>query len=469
MKPVNKIKINFAYEGLIFDGKGKKMNVGIPNLFPYSKTHLKLFPSYSPFYNKDLKELEEEFQLSFPYDLSEEDMKPSWFDLTSNSFIYHNGYEGGSEVNTVEYFYKKRKNFVYPISVFSLDFYNESPPLLPPLVIKACLEGLAKIIILQLTEGYIYSYKEFKFLNDFSTINFLSSNNFYIFSGNLILEKNLEKYTDLSKDRYKILPSYHFEDSPWFLEEDKYIPRARIKMWEHFEDILHYNRERDYDQYFLCYQRRNRDFRIWLFSQIQLNKTLAPLTSISLGAGESEDEITTVKTYLEHVAIQKNRPQKEIEHVFDLDLEISYQFDEVNLKENQAHSLDIGMHNSHFLSIVSETLVKKDTIFFSEKTFKPIYMLQPFILVGSQYQLKKLKEMGYKTFDKYWSEEYDNCEHYMDRIDKIQEVLEYISTWSLEKCQEVYLSMEDILVHNFHQLIKLDRYYNTLREIDCGE
>ena len=77
--------------------------------------------------------------------------------------------------------------------------------------------------------------------------------------------------------------------------------------------------------------------------------------------------------------------------------------------------------------------------------------------------------MGYKTFDKYWSEEYDNCEHYMDRIDKIQEVLEYISTWSLEKCQEVYLSMEDILVHNFHQLIKLDRYYNTLREIDCGE
>ena len=468
MKPINKLKLNFAYDLLFFEGHGKKQNVGVPNLFYLSKSHKDFFPTFTDFYNVTLKDLEEKHQLSFPYDISNKPLPPSWFSLTHNSFVFNNGYEDCLEVNTVKYFLEKNEKFIYPISIFKLDFFNETPPLLPPLVTESISRGLVKIVIFQLTEGYPYGIKEFNFLNTFSDINNLNPNNFCILSGNLILQENYNAtFPSSTLSKYSLKPSYHFEDTPWFINGEKHTPGTRVKMWEHFEDILHYNRTREYDQYFLCYQRRSREFRIWVFAQTQLNNSLKNKTSISLGAGENYDEVYTVKENIIEKATQQNRSSVEIEFIKNLDLGIDYKVDECDLHENQAHSLDIGMHNSHFLSLVSETSTDNSSIFFSEKIFKPVYMLQPFILISGQHSLKKFKELGYKTFSKYWSEDYDNCENYMDRMDKIQIILEEISTWSLKKCQEIYLDMEDILTHNFHQLMKLDRYYNTLKELDC--
>ena len=71
----------------------------------------------------------------------------------------------------------------------------------------------------------------------------------------------------------------------------------------------------------------------------------------------------------------------------------------------------VGMYveKSHypktFLSLVSESDVDNEIIYLSEKTFTYCYGPHPFILVGSKHSLKKLKEIGYKTFDKWWSRE----------------------------------------------------------------
>ena len=62
-----------------------------------------------------------------------------------------------------------------------------------------------------------------------------------------------------------------------------------------------------------------------------------------------------------------------------------------------------------YIHIVAETFQDYDPnrLFFSEKMFKPMRYMQPFILLGEPYSLAKLKDLGYKTFSDYWDDSYD--------------------------------------------------------------
>lgn len=429
MEPINKIKLNYAYDKIKIDNKGVGVNVGFPNF----STHFtsKIPPIFFTPYN-----------------------------------------ELNTEANTVEYFYNKKQKFIYTIGFFypTQPFHTEYPLLLPPLVLKSLKEGLAKVVFKCLTEGTPYTHIHYYHTTLFGLNNDLTPDNFYILDGNLLAEQNYKSWVKSTHSRKvaTFLPSYHFEDSPWFIPGAKYDANGRIDMWKFYEKTLYQNRLRTIKKHFLCYQRRPRYPRIWFFNLLTNNPIINSKVSISLGKTNYSSEInTSIIQHISNIANKKKQPKDLIENLNNIDLTTHHTIDGANLDENQAENFDEYTIQDHFLHIIVETLVDPKTIFFSEKTFRPIYALQPFILVGSKHQLKKLKEMGYKTFDKYWSEEYDNCEHYMDRMDKIQEVLEEISTWSLEKCQEVYLSMEEILIHNFYQLTKLDRYYSTLRKLNC--
>jgi hypothetical protein len=129
-------------------------------------------------------------------------------------------------------------------------------------------------------------------------------------------------------------------------------------------------------------------------------------------------------------------------------------YDEPDLENNKASNLNDDAHINSFVNIVTESLIDSDCVFFSEKTFKPIYMAQPFIIFGNPNSLKKLKEMGYKTFDVWWDESYDNEHNLQTRYEKIVDIMLEIATWDLEKCNQVILEMEDILVHNFNVMVE---------------
>jgi hypothetical protein len=55
--------------------------------------------------------------------------------------------------------------------------------------------------------------------------------------------------------------------------------------------------------------------------------------------------------------------------------------------------------------------------------------------------------MGFKTFNHFWSEDYDQLGEYK-RIEKIKEILIKIKKYDLEKIKKLYASMQDILDHN---------------------
>lgn len=71
-----------------------------------------------------------------------------------------------------------------------------------------------------------------------------------------------------------------------------------------------------------------------------------------------------------------------------------------------------------FFEIINETRFYGEH-FFSEKTFYPIILCKPFLIMSSHGALKSLKKLGYKTFSPFVNEEYDNIRNDAERVEAI--------------------------------------------------
>ena len=92
-----------------------------------------------------------------------------------------------------------------------------------------------------------------------------------------------------------------------------------------------------------------------------------------------------------------------------------------------------------YFSIITETIFfEEDTIFFSEKLWKPISNYHPFILVAKYGSLNKLKELGYKTFSPYINENYDSIENNIDRMLAIITEMKRLNALSINQLNDLY-------------------------------
>jgi len=125
-----------------------------------------------------------------------------------------------------------------------------------------------------------------------------------------------------------------------------------------------------------------------------------------------------------------------------------------------------------FCSIVYEALWSENVVFPTEKLNKCLMAGHPFIIVSTPRYLANIKKIGFKTFNKWWDESYDDEIDNNKRFDKLKEVVLDISKWSLSKCERIYEEMIPTLAHNQELLIKLSDFnvsntYNLLNiEVD---
>jgi UDPglucose 6-dehydrogenase len=71
------------------------------------------------------------------------------------------------------------------------------------------------------------------------------------------------------------------------------------------------------------------------------------------------------------------------------------------------------------LSVITETTWNRGEIFISEKTFNAIAHGHPFIVVAPAGFLKKLRELGFRTFAGVLNEHYDEIENHRDRLNSV--------------------------------------------------
>jgi hypothetical protein len=81
---------------------------------------------------------------------------------------------------------------------------------------------------------------------------------------------------------------------------------------------------------------------------------------------------------------------------------------------------DLNLYKNTGFSIISETWVNFGTHLMTEKTWRVISNKHPFIMVGSPYNVIKLKQLGFKTFNEYLTiPDYDTIDHLDDRLDAV--------------------------------------------------
>ena len=91
---------------------------------------------------------------------------------------------------------------------------------------------------------------------------------------------------------------------------------------------------------------------------------------------------------------------------------------------------------------------------FTEKTWKAITNFHPFLLVGAKNSLSKLREYGFETFPELFDEGYDDSKDER-RVEDITNELDRTLLLSISELDNIYYSMEEKLVHNFHHFFRL--------------
>lgn len=112
-------------------------------------------------------------------------------------------------------------------------------------------------------------------------------------------------------------------------------------------------------------------------------------------------------------------------------------------------------YRQSFVDIVCESRYAQPTGNLSEKVLQSIHFMTPFVLVAPPHSLKYLKEFGFYTFDRWWSEDYDQEEDHIVRMEKIIDVIEYLHSLSWEEIYDIYYQMLPFLRHNYAMLSKV--------------
>ena len=110
------------------------------------------------------------------------------------------------------------------------------------------------------------------------------------------------------------------------------------------------------------------------------------------------------------------------------------------------------------IELVTET--ETNFFFITEKTIKPIRAGIPFVIVGCRHYLKKLKQLGFKTFSPYIDESYDNEP---DTNRRIQLACNSFKNYLISKSGD-NSTIQTILTHNQAKLKYIRTLYNNFEQ-----
>ncbi len=196
-----------------------------------------------------------------------------------------------------------------------------------------------------------------------------------------------------------------------------------------------------------AFQKRPRPHRIWLFSKLYEHNLLGDginsMNSFNYRNAYYQGKGLDIELYNSIVELLPMYPRNNLDESFKNGFEGSLgTLFERDL--NHQATLDT------WISVVSEASFAENTCFISEKSFKPIATMHPFIIYGNKHSLKYLRNLGYKTFSNFFDESYDELESW-DRLDAIIKLLEDIKKMSPNDRLIWFTSMQEVLKYNFNK------------------
>lgn len=149
-------------------------------------------------------------------------------------------------------------------------------------------------------------------------------------------------------------------------------------------------------------------------------------------------------------------------------MHVPFRADDMTDQEHNDHKIIYKPHYTDaYWNFVMETHFSKHNIFLTEKTFKPILNLQPFVIVGAPGSLKLLHEMGYETFNEWIDEGYDKIKNDEERLHACFQILYELAYMSDSDLVQMTKDMIPVLAHNQQLLLntKRDKLEDLLKKI----
>lgn len=148
---------------------------------------------------------------------------------------------------------------------------------------------------------------------------------------------------------------------------------------------------------------------------------------------------------------------------------VKYNWDQTNILSSAA-SAEISVEDaqSSAIHLVAETLFDRNKIHLTEKIFKPIVMMQPFILFAGAGALEYLRKYGFQTFGSIWDESYDLISDHAQRYQKILDLVYYLSNLDEKILDQKISQAESIILHNHRRFFSNEFEDKMLKELQSN-
>jgi len=204
---------------------------------------------------------------------------------------------------------------------------------------------------------------------------------------------------------------------------------------------------------FLCYQRKPRRHRVEL-TNLLIESGLDRCGVLTLGGGsDSDQEVWSEGLVAPRITVENDLSQWAAADIGNKDRFAGLPNDLITLG-----NLDIWQN--HFLNIVSETEFNNwHPRFVTEKTWKPMIGLRPFLIHGQTRIYHWLRKNGFYTFNHYWS--HIQVEESEDQHGVVMSVLHWLCDMDKENLFSMYQDMLPLLHHNRERFFEFgkEQYY----------
>jgi hypothetical protein len=246
-----------------------------------------------------------------------------------------------------------------------------------------------------------------------------------------------------------------------------YPKEPSINLWEDVKEI----RDNDRDYYYLSYNKTLRPDRVVLLSLL-LKNNLIKKGLVSIGSEEyGSTGKQTWPTEFDFIINNTDEVKKWSNKLKKLQpLSVDGEPPVDSMDEGKYKGLNVcgytygEQFRRVYFMLVTEDVFNAESMFFSQTTYKPIVSLTPFIMFGSPYMMKNLREIqGFKTFSPWIDESYDEEENHEKRLYMIVDEIKRLCSIPRGEINEWYYEMRDILIYNQKHLLNVE--YSDFKRI----
>ena len=121
----------------------------------------------------------------------------------------------------------------------------------------------------------------------------------------------------------------------------------------------------------------------------------------------------------------------------------------MKLTNDEEYDVPTAHYYQAFCAVVNESTFAFPVAHFADKTINAIKCYRPFVLVAPPHTLEYMHQLGFKTFNDWWNEDYDKEETHLQRLKSVLQLINSIDSMSIKQCRHMYEQMIPTLKHNY--------------------